>query len=75
MAAIAMILVVAFSFVVMLFVGVPVQTFAGFRAGGYKLSLKQLFVITAIVAVLCAAAGCAVRYLNESTDYEYSLEF
>jgi hypothetical protein len=40
---------------------VPMVLFGKFREGGYKLSLKQIFMITAVVAAVCAIAGYVVR--------------
>jgi hypothetical protein len=63
--AIAMIVAVAGFFVVdMLALSVPIHFFAKFRRRRYRVSLKWLFLITAIVAAVCAVA----RYMLTSHD-------
>lgn len=59
----------------MLIGALPVRKFINFREGGYQLRLKQLFVITAIVALGCAVVGYAVRQASTIGAYEYGSEF
>jgi hypothetical protein len=48
-------------FLAVLLIALPVEMLGKFRAGGYKVSLKQIFLITAAVAIVCAVVGRVVR--------------
>jgi hypothetical protein len=47
--------------IMVLIVAIPIQGFAQFKAGGYKLNLRQMFLLTAILALVFAIVGLIVR--------------
>jgi hypothetical protein len=49
-------------------IALVVRAFAKFKGDGYKLSLRELFVITAILAAACAVAGYALRETSRSVQ-------